>query len=150
VTEDAHPMIMSKEFWDRANAIGRGKKDLRHKPKFRSRYLLTGLIHCSKCGFAFQGWSGKAHGKEYLRYIDGGWQTKRVCEFLSIPRDYLEEFALSAVKETLTDSYVMSRIEEHLSDLFGTVPSRREQECAVAPLGIFESEPRQRSRDELG
>ena len=44
----------------------------------------------------------------------------------------MEEFALSAVKETLADPYVMSRIEEHLSGLFGTEPSRREQERAVA------------------
>ena len=72
VTENAHPAIVSKELWEKANATTFRKIDMRHKPKFRSRYLLTGLIHCSKCGFAFQGWSGKANGKEYLRYIDGG------------------------------------------------------------------------------
>ena len=104
LVEEAHPAIVSKDLWERANAANK------HRPaskpnghSYHSRYLLTGLIRCSRCGFAFQGWSGKVRGKEYLRYIDGGWQSKRVCDFFSIPKDQLERFAIQSIKDMLTD-----------------------------------------------
>jgi DNA invertase Pin-like site-specific DNA recombinase len=118
LVEGAHPAIISKELWTAANATN--KVHARSKPNghtYHSRFLLTGLIKCAKCGFAFQGWSGKVRGKEYLRYIDGGYQMKRVCDFFSIPRDEMEAFALKAIKETISDPRMVTQIEECLREL---------------------------------
>ena len=117
IVEDAHPAIISKELWDRANNVNRLEKKRRNGHTYFSRYLLTGLVKCSRCGFAFQGSSSSVRGKKYYRYIDGGWQSKRVCEFTSIPRDRIETFALAAVKETLCDSGMSKRIEDLLRTL---------------------------------
>jgi hypothetical protein len=82
--------------------------------KSASQYLLTGLIKCSKCGFAFQGWSGSADGKKYRRYADGGWNNKGVCDRLTLDKDVMEVFAINAIKETLTDARLLRKVEEQL------------------------------------
>ncbi len=82
VVENAHDGIISKELWTKANTNTRVHNNIkRNGHSYRSQYLLTGLIRCSHCGFAFQGWSGAVKGQRYYKYIDGGWQNKRVCSF---------------------------------------------------------------------
>ncbi len=118
VVEDAHPAIVTKDRWEKANKANKRRSS--HKlngHSYHSRYLLTGMIKCSKCGFPFQGWSGTVRGKEYLRYIDGGWQTKRACEFFSIPKDLLEDFAVQSIKETLMEPELLRQIEAHLRNM---------------------------------
>ena len=115
---NAHPAIVSKELWDKANAANR--RQPQSKPNghtYHSQYLLTGLIRCAKCGFAFQGWTCKVRGKTYRRYIDGGWKSKRVCKSFGVPVDQMEDFAIQSVKETLSDPALVRQIEERLRDL---------------------------------
>ncbi len=129
VVEDAHPAIVDKDLWDKANSHRRppGNKG-NNGHTYRSRYLLTGLIKCSRCGFAFQGWSGRADGREYLRYIDGGWQSKRVCSHLGIDKDLLESFAIQSVKETLSEPTFIKCVEQELKALQENGPSNRLRE----------------------
>ena len=118
VVEDAHPAIVSKDQWEKANKANKRRASCKlNGHSYHSRYLLTGLIKCSKCGFPFQGWSGTVRGKEYLRYIDGGWQTKRACEFFSIPKDLLEDFAVQSIKETLMEPELLRQIEAHVRNM---------------------------------
>jgi len=55
-----------------------------------------------------------ADGKRYYKYIDGGWQNKRVCEFLGISKAKLEDFTLNAVKEVISDQETIRDVEEQL------------------------------------
>jgi site-specific DNA recombinase len=118
VVENAHEGIVSKQLWQDANSADARRAQAKpNQHSYHSCYLLTGLIHCSKCGFAFQGWSGKANGKRYLRYIDGGWQSKRVCSFLSIPKERLEDFALQSIRDTIREPEMVMRIETQVQEL---------------------------------
>ncbi len=111
VEENAHDAIISKDIWLKANSF---KKTTLRKPNqyaTRGDFLLTGKIRCLKCGFAFQGNSTKSKGKIYRRYIDGGWNAKRVCQFLSIKKERIEQFALAAVREILEDEVLMRYLE---------------------------------------
>lgn len=117
IVPDAHLPIVPKELWDRANIVKKREMRRRNVQTYFSRYLLTGLVKCSRCGFAFQGWSGSVRGKKYYRYIDGGWQSKRVCEFTSIPQDQIEAFALAAVRETLGDPDMPMKLDALLRGL---------------------------------
>jgi len=126
IVAEAHPPIITHELWLKANSNSRRVDQSRARvggdtlctPKnghvLRSPYLLTGLIRCSKCGFNFQGWSGVADGKRYYKYIDGGWQNKRVCEFVGISKAKLEDFTLNAVKEVISDQETIRDVEEQL------------------------------------
>ena len=112
---NAHPALVSKELWDKANSVNKHRPP--SKPNghtYHSQYLLTGLIRCTICGFAFQGWSCKMRGRTYLRYIDGGWKNKRVCKCFGVPKDRMEDFAIRSVKETLSEPSLVHQIEEHL------------------------------------
>jgi hypothetical protein len=94
-----------------ANAIEERPKIRRNSHALTSGYLLTGLIRCSACGFPFQGQTQKVKGHIYPKYIDGGWQSKRVCSYVAIPKEEIEAFAFSAIRDTLTNPKTIQRVE---------------------------------------
>jgi len=80
----------SKETWD---AVSTRKTVARNtpKPRVNAPYLLSGLIRCQECGHHFQGQSTRAKKKSYFRYLCAGYNSKGVCFYAGIKRDYLEE-----------------------------------------------------------
>ncbi len=77
-------------------------------------YLLSGLVYCSRCGFAFQGQSTRIGGRKYYRYICGGYNAKRVCDWTAVGRDALEEFVVEAVQGVLSRNGVAKKVEREL------------------------------------
>lgn len=130
ITENAHPAIVTKEAWQKANLHANSQKP---KPRMRthydSQYLLVGLVRCDRCGFGFQDWTGKAHGRWYPRYIDSGWKNKRQCEYLALDKEALESFAIQAVIETFSDPNVSRRVSGFLQMLFDSEPGQVQAEC---------------------
>ena len=125
IAEEAHPPIVTKELWNKANALVRRVfTNAESRIKHSTPYLLTGLVYCSACGFSFQGWSGTTRGTKYHRYVDGGWHNKRVCSHLAVFRDQLEDFAVKVVKETLAEPTLVSMLEENLRNLFQNEPNQ--------------------------
>ena len=116
----------------KANSFHEVKNPQANRVRHRSPYLLTGLIRCSRCGFAFQGWSGKIGGKRYWKYIDGGNKNKGVCSHLSIRKDILEDYAIRAVKETISDPLLIKNIELHLKRLLA--PKARDNRSELERL----------------
>ncbi len=138
VAEDAHPAIITKDVWEAAyywtrQKLGSEKKSV-NRYTFRSQYLLSGLIKCPLCGFNYQGWSGKADGKLYFKYIDGGWQNKRVCSYHWIPKKEIEDATLTAIKETLANPFLTREIESQLEYLYQNVPQKKEVREKVESL----------------
>ncbi len=115
--ENAHPGIISKETWMNANASEDRPKIQRNNQALNSVYLLTGLIRCSICGFPFQGQTQKAKGHVYPKYIDGGYQAKRVCSYVAISKEEVESFAFSAVRDTIANPELIRRVESHITQL---------------------------------
>ena len=119
--ENAHEPLVSKELWEKANSKGTGpRKQPMNGYSYRSRYLLTGLVVCSKCGFAFQGWSGRSKGRSYNKYVDSGWVNKRVCDWFAIDQVHLESAVVEAIKNTLSEPTTTSHIETSLRKLMAT------------------------------
>ena len=116
--ESAHEPIVTKQEWKQANLIN--KQELKVKSNgyvYRGRYLLTGIVRCSRCGFPFQGCSSSVNGRKYWKYVDGGWKNKGVCSHLGISKALLEDFAIKVIKETLTEPNLVERIEAQLKSL---------------------------------
>ena len=146
IVEDAHEAIVPKELWTKVNDFKRAPQTRsRNQYVYRSPYLLTGLMNCSACGFAFQGWSGASKGISYSRYIDGGWKNKRVCTYLAIPKERVEHFAVDAVRETLADSATIKLIEERLQLLFHREPLKRKNEVELVQNALEENRQKQRN-----
>lgn len=146
IVEDAHEPLVAKDLWIKVNDFKKPRgRTSRNQHDYRSPYLLTGVMCCASCGFAFQGWSGTSKGIPYLRYIDGGWKNKRVCTYLAIPKDRVELFAIDSVRETLTDPSTVKRIEERLQLLLHREPLKRQNEVEVVQRALEENRQKQRN-----
>ncbi|MBI1804044.1 MAG: recombinase family protein [Ignavibacteria bacterium] len=129
IEEGAHEAIITKELWQEVNnLIQTEMKKKSNGYMYKGRYLLTGLIKCSRCGFPFQGCSSGVDGKKYEKYIDGGWKNKGVCSHLGIRKSELEDFALQAIKETLSHPLLIREIEDELELLLTASPSENNSE----------------------
>ena len=123
IAEAAHEPIVGPDLWKKANAQRRPvTQRMPRATAYTSDFLLTGLIRCSRCGHPFQGWTNRAKGHVYRKYVDGGWNNKRVCEFFGIPKEKIEKFALDSIREVLSELSTISRIEERLESLLNSRP----------------------------
>jgi site-specific DNA recombinase len=124
IAENAHPEIVTRDLWDKANEV-RSKVRPRHGNRYTygSRYLLTGLIKCSRCGFAFQGMTSRVKGKIYPKYVDGGWKNKRVCSHLGIKQEILDNFAIDSINQTISSPETVEMVNELVRRLLAERPS---------------------------
>ena len=127
IFEDAHEPLVSKEEWKAANAI-RKRPVNSGRIKHKTPYLLSSLLICGKCGFHFQGQTTGVKGKYYHRYICGGYNAKRVCDYVVIKRDQLEHFVLGCVRETLQTEEMASDVERKLRQLLDLEPGNEKME----------------------
>jgi hypothetical protein len=92
IAEGAHESIISPELWKKASSQRRPVTQRAPKAAAHtSDFLLMSLARCFKCSFSFEGWTGRGKGNVYRKYIDSGWNSKQVCEFLGIPKEKLEK-----------------------------------------------------------
>lgn len=101
VQENAHPAIVSKELFEKANTMTRMKFGAGNKQIVKSDYLLSGLIKCGDCGFNFSGQRYYKAGIHY--YQDSGYinKGKSVCSSYLIRREKIESFVVRNIKENL-------------------------------------------------
>ena len=98
-TPDSHPALISREDFDRVQQLLTERRpSVRHPRTISSQYLLSGLLHCGKCGSAMIGcWakSGKFFYYECNRHYKKG---KEVCDAPMISKGKLESFVLDRIK----------------------------------------------------
>jgi DNA invertase Pin-like site-specific DNA recombinase len=141
VEEGSYDAVVPKEVWERVNIIHQHqKKTDKSGYTRRSPYLLTGLMKCSRCGFAFQGWSGKASGKHYYRYIDAGPRTKGICKHLGLDRDFLETAALKIIRDTLSAPGMIRMVGEELQRLMKSEATGSKDELQELKKQLAENE----------
>ncbi len=138
IVESAHESIVGKELWQEANA--RYAKRTNYRPKAFVPYLLSGVVFCARCGFAFQGQSTKNRGKEYFRYICGGYHAKRVCEWAAVGRDILESFAIDAVTDVFTNDRFIEGVRVELNRLMEIEPGVAETQRIASTHRLGEIE----------
>ena len=121
LSEDAHEPLVTKEHWLAANAV-RKRPANSGRIKHHTPYLLSSLLICGRCGFHFQGQTTGTKGKYYFRYICGGYNAKRVCDYAVVKRDMVEQFVLACVRETLQNEDMLSLVELKLQALLDVEP----------------------------
>ena len=136
---NAHEPIVTKEEWERANIR---KRPGRKGPRERStiKYELRGMIHCSICGFPFQGMSMKVKNKQYDRYVCGGYQSKRLCEFCALPKQALEEHVETLMKEVLQTKNIRKATKQIATAMLKERPERHEARKSVLNKRVLEIE----------
>ncbi len=120
VVRDAHPPLISRRLFERARQRreghpssmeqrGQNPRAAGHGKTWhgqRSRFILSGLLSCARCGHRYQGMT-RSKGKKRQdgtriktrSYACGGYITKgrKICEMNSIRQADLEEWITSAV-----------------------------------------------------
>jgi len=120
VVRDAHPPLISRRLFEQAKQrLESHPKSIEQRQRIsrlnthgktwngqRSRFILSGLMKCSLCGYRYQGVT-RVKGKKRLdgtqvktRYYGcGGYITKgkKVCQMNSIPQKILESRVIDAV-----------------------------------------------------
>jgi site-specific DNA recombinase len=114
IIKDAIPAIISKEQFDRVQAMIASRKNGTSSSKSRRYYLLSGIgkLRCSECGAYLVGTARKSHGIEYIYYNCPN-HKRHTCSVKEIRADYLNDFVVKAV---VKDIY--SR--EDLADIFNS------------------------------
>lgn len=117
IQQDAHPAIVNRELFEKANSIPNRPTEARRNSHFyESQYLLTGMVKCEHCGFNFQGQTYRKTNHQY--YVDGGNMNKgkSVCVRTSIRKEVLEDFVVELILESLPFSKPAARLEEMIRE----------------------------------
>ena len=129
VTQNAHPAIITQDLWEKAQMYRCIRTKKYHRwDSIKTEYLLSGLLFCSKCGYAFQGWSALKKDHRYFRYMDSGYKNKGICSKLVLNRDKLEKYAIIRVKETLLNPNILQRVERYLNLMIKNQPQTERSE----------------------
>ena len=141
ILENAHDPLVEKELWLKANSFRNQARPLQIKQA--APYLLSGLIVCLRCGFHFQGQTVGSKGRRYHQYICGGYNAKRVCEYIRLKRDPLEKFVLSCIREMLNNNAVIEKVRDNLQKILKLSLKRHRSSNESIELSIEQNEEKQ-------
>jgi len=102
VVENTHEALVSADVWQRANdAIARRAK-MGGLARPTNRYLLSGLVKCTCCGFNFNGHKGGTGGR-IRYYMDGAYMRygRKGCDPTYLNADNLDTFVLAQVRQII-------------------------------------------------
>ena len=114
-TPNAHPALVSREDFDRVQELMTERRPcVRHPRTISSQYLLSGLLHCSKCGSPMIGCWAKSGKFFYYQCNTHYKKGKGICDAPMISKGKLEGFVLERIKENILT-------EENLKQLVNLV-----------------------------
>ena len=102
--ENYCPPIVDIQIWNDVQEIVRDNaqrhnRSADHPRRNLASYLLSGLVHCARCGSPLWGMtSGQRSGKPYYRYACTRAKRNRDCDFPPIPAAPLEKHVISALR----------------------------------------------------
>lgn len=108
--ENAHPSIVSKDVFKRAQKIieKRRPPGCKAPRSLTSQYLLGGFIYCGKCGSSMQG--GPAKSGKFHYYTCYNKLRKGTCDARMVNKEKLEKFVIEKLKSRILT-------EENLAEL---------------------------------
>ena len=121
--DGAHPAILSKEDWLRAN---KRKRPGRTGPRERTdtKFALRGLLKCKSCGCNFYGMTTKVKGYQYRNYVCHGYQAKRICPYCAVPGMAIEAHVESLIRDVLIQEKIIKAIEEIVEQIVQRIPDQ--------------------------
>jgi hypothetical protein len=109
--DNAWPAIVDSDVFERVQHLLKERAPKMTPPAtVTSRYLLSGIVRCGRCGASVIGQAAKSG--QYHYYVCGTAyrQGKDACSSPMVPKDCLEQFVVDRVR-----GYILS--EEHLKEL---------------------------------
>jgi len=110
---NCHEAIVSIEDFNRVQQLLTKRRPISQHPRtVASQYLLSGLLHCGKCGAAMSGCWAKSGKYFYYECVQHQKKGKGVCNCRLIGKDKLEDFVLERIRENiLTDENIKQLVQ---------------------------------------
>jgi len=102
--EGGMPLIIEKEIFNQVQEILKSRKKKRTWNIKKTKYLLTGLIRCKKCGNVYSGghaFSGRNKTLRYFYKCNKQKTDSNKCEMKDINMLYLDEYVKGLVKNVI-------------------------------------------------
>ncbi len=119
--ENNHPAIIDKETFDIVQELMSNRQPkIMHPRRINSKYILSGLVFCGKCGAAMSGCSAKSGKFSYYacqNYLKRG---KTVCNMKLTNKKRIEKLVIDRIKTNILT-------EENLKGLFKIVSEEYNQ-----------------------
>lgn len=97
-----HEPLVSNADFNRVQAFLTARRPTTYPPRtISSQYLLSGLLHCGKCGSAMSGSWGKSGQYFYYGCVQHQKMGKEVCSCRSISKDKIESFVFERIKDNI-------------------------------------------------
>lgn len=124
------PAIVTKELWERANAVRRASRS--HYTNAKRTYLLTGLLYC-ECGGKFHGnvRRHKKRGLEYTTYRCSERVNKRDCDTKELRCTVLDAWVVDELCKMLFTEESVKKITQGLNESLKSTIDNDEQYSRV-------------------
>lgn len=104
VIDGAHKPLISRATFDAAQAAMAERRNAGGLARPTQRYMLSGLLKCTNCGYNFWGCivkNGSDVGVRY--YVDAGYRAQgiKVCRSTSIPVEAIDSWVLARLRQLL-------------------------------------------------
>jgi DNA invertase Pin-like site-specific DNA recombinase len=102
---DCHTALVTRDDFDLVQQLLTGRRpSTRHPRTVSSHYLLSGFLHCGKCGSAMTGCWAKSGQYFYYQCVQHQKRGGEACGARSVSKDKLESFVLERIRQSiLTD-----------------------------------------------
>ena len=111
--EGAWPALVDRDTFETVQTAMNGRAPKITHPRITSsNYLLSGLVHCRKCGAAYIGYGAKSGRFHY--YVCGTTYSKgkEICPSQHLPKDRVEKFVTEKIKDhILTDENLANLVK---------------------------------------
>jgi hypothetical protein len=121
-----HEPIVSRELWERVQAVLDGRKAKRHR-RAKHDFAFSGLIECGHCGSSIV---GEIKKQKYVYYHCTGYRGK--CGEPYVRQEVIEQKFCEVLGQLTFDKEVLAWVREALSE--SHVDEKRDHERAVARL----------------
>ena len=110
------PQIIDKDVFYQVKETMEKRKKSPGANKATTMYLLSSIIRCGECGYAFQGNKRLDKYKNtYVSYRCGCRKSKRDCRNREIKRDYIEEFVLTELEKYILNDEAIPILSRELN-----------------------------------
>lgn len=113
IVEDAHPAIVDRDTWARVQEVFAQHKRIQGDPR-KTKYLLTSLVYCGKCGFRMYGsyaGKGKKNGLEHFSYQCGRSQSYGSCDTRLVGGQTVDALVKDAMRRFVVTDVVRAQAE---------------------------------------
>ena len=108
------PLVSNADFDQVQKFLTTRRPMAQHPRSISSQYLLSGLLHCGKCGSAMSGCWAKSGQYFYYGCVQHQKMGKEVCSCRSISKERIESFIVERIRENiLTEENIKQLV--HLS-----------------------------------